>query len=188
MRTALNRNRSCFSLSNEEIIKLVDFIFTDYNLDRAIQCFLDRYPEQNRTLHSRKIEIIRCPYDWAYIVKVTFFFKNTNDPITTGFIIASKNEISEESLNPDFYIQSIASFFKPFINIVHEETIVEQFEVDVDFSVFILYYDRLFTFLDKDLNFWSKDLADIKYLPNKQIKDLLDGTIKIGFTLEDLSF
>jgi hypothetical protein len=179
-------SRDIFTLTNQEIIKLVDMILVNYNLDRIAHSLYQERPSLTRTLNYRKIEAIYGYYEFAYVVKITLGFEDLDRKITTGFVLSNEggprdNEIYEG----DFYIGSVFGFYQPFENIVHHNGTGKGFGIDFDYSHFIVYTKRLYQFFDETLKLWSGNLTPNKYQYNQQLLELGKANMQ-SFVIEEV--
>jgi hypothetical protein len=182
-------SRDVYSLSNEEIIKLVDFIFTDYNLDRIVHSLYIQERSLCSSLTYRKIEVVNSNYEWAYVIKVIFGFKGLDRKITTGFVLLNEGLPGDENLKEsDIDIQGIAAFYGPFENVVDAKALIESFGIDIDFSILTLYIKRLYTFLDQELRIWNNDLPEEMYLRRPGIEAILQIGNPDSFTVEEVLY
>lgn len=174
MPTGQPQCRDIFSLTIHELVKLVDFIFDDVNLDRLAYYLFAERGTLKRSFEYRKIEVYPSFYDWAYIVKVTYKYENLNREVTTGFLLSSEGAPGDELLyKRDVTIQSVKGFFKTMEGIIWEKDVADHFGIEIDFSVFRVYVNKLVDFLTNELHLWSNQLPEVKYEWNPLLKDLL---------------
>ena len=177
-------SRSVFDLTNKEIIKLVDFLVDQNNVDRIAHYFYNESNSLSRDLTYRKIEVKHACYDWAYTVIVTLQFTQLNRSIKTGFILLNncvENEIGES----DFQISSIDGFFRPIQPVMDID--YSTLNVDFDYSHYLVYTKKLFSFLDNDLKMWSDRLTSDKYELNPQLMGLYQKDGQRSFIVEELT-
>ena len=180
--------RDIFSLSNQEIIKLVDFLFNDTNLDRLAGYLYDERPSLTRTFNYRKIEACSSYYDWAYIVKVTYQFEGLDREVSTGFLIGMEGGPGDEQMyRRDIYIQSVAGFFKTMEGQIWEKGVADDFAIEVDFSVFQVYIRKLQDFLNDTLKVWNDQLAEEKYEWNPQLKEMFKDSPVRSFIVDEVT-
>ncbi|SDM84778.1 hypothetical protein [Pedobacter antarcticus] len=186
MKTTKYYCRDIFSLSNQEIVKLVDFIYNDINLDRMAEYLLEEQALVTRSYNYRKIEVCSSYYDWAYIVKVTYSFKGLSREVTTGFLLAMEGGPSDENLyDRDCYIQSVAGFYKPLEGLIWEKGVADDFGIEVDFSVCQNYIKKLHDFLNDTIKLWSDQLTSDKYEWNPQLKSMFGDNAVRNFIVEE---
>ena len=173
--------RDIFSLSNEEIVKLVDFIFDDVNLDRLAHYLYAERPSLSRKINYRKIEVQSAHYDWAFVVKVTYGFEELERKVTTGFLVSMEGGLGDDQLyQRDVYIQSVSGFYKTMEGIIWEKGIADDFNIDVDFSAFIFYIMKAYDFFKNTLKIWEGELDEAQYLLNPHLKNIIaDGRYTI---------
>jgi hypothetical protein len=189
METKKHYCRDIFSLSNQEIVKLVDFIFDDINLDRLAGYLYEERPSLTKNLRYRKIEVYSSFYDWAFIVKITYLFEELNREITTGFLIGMEGGPGDDQIyNRDIYIQSVTGFYKTMEGYIWEKGVADDFGIEVDFSVFQVYVRKFQRFLNDTLNLWSDKLSQDNYEWNPQLKDLFEENTKRSFIVEENQF
>jgi len=177
-------SRSIFDLTNKEIIKLVDFLVDQNNLDRIAHYFSTESNTLSRNIIYRKIEVQHAYYDWAYAVIVSLQLFELERPIKTGFVLfhdSVENEIAES----DFQITSIEGFFRPYQSILNVD--YAEYGIDFEYSNFLVYTKKLFRFLDNELKMWSDQLTSDKYELNPQLMGLYKKDGKDSFLVEELT-
>lgn len=181
--------RDIFSFSNQEIVNLVDFLFDDTNLDRLAGYLYEERPSTSRTFNYRKIEVCSSYYDWAYIVKVTYLFEGLERVVTTGFLIGMEGGPGDDQIySRDIYIQSVAGFFKTMEGQIWEKGVTDDFNIEVDFSVYLVYVGKLHTFLNNTLKAWNDQLTEDKYEWNPQLKNMFSANPVRSFIVEEINF
>jgi hypothetical protein len=179
-------SRDIFTLTNEEIVKLVDLVLVDYNLDRIVHSLYQERPSLNRTLVYRKIEAIYGYYEFAYVVKITLGFEDLDRKITTGFVLSNEGGPRDNEIyDGDFSIGSVMGFYRPFQDIVHQSGTGNGFGIDFDYSHLIVYTKRLYHFFNETLRFWSSTLSLDKYQYNQQLLDLGKANMQ-DFVIEEV--
>ncbi|SDH53687.1 hypothetical protein SAMN05421827_12836 [Pedobacter terrae] len=180
--------RDIFSFSNQEIVNLVDFLFDDTNLDRLAGYLYEERPSTSRTFNYRKIEVCSSYYDWAYIVKVTYLFEGLEREVTTGFLIGMEGGPGDDQIySRDIYIQSVAGFFKTMEGQIWEKGVTDDFNIEVDFSVYLVYVGKLHTFLNNSLKVWNDQLPEDKYEWNPQLKNMFSDSPVRSFIIEEIN-
>ncbi|MES2062559.1 MAG: hypothetical protein V4456_11605 [Bacteroidota bacterium] len=166
-------SRDIFTLTNEEIIKLVDMILVNYNLDRIAHSLYQERPSLSREINYRKIEAINGLYEFAYVIKVTLGFEDLGRKITTGFVLSNEGAPGDNEIyEGDFYIGSVLGFYQPFEHVVHLNGTGKGFGIDFDYSHLIVYTKRLYQFFNDTLRLWSSNLSPDKYQYNQHLLDL----------------
>lgn len=178
-----NYNREIYNLSNEEIIGLVDFLFSIHNLDRIAEYVYEERPDLTRNFTYRKIEVVFGLYEWSYIVRVTFGLEGLDRKITTGFYMQNNGEYED-----DFSIQSVAGFFRPLEGVVFQPGVGQSFGIDIDFGVFQISVKQLYDYLNDTLQMWSSELPPEKYRKNPQIQGMLAKGAADCFTIEEITY
>lgn len=179
-------SRDIFTLTNQEIIKLVDMILVNYNLDRIAHSLYQERPSLSRDINYRKIEVINGYYEFAYVVKIILGFEDLERKITTGFVLSNEGGPGDnERYEGDFYIGSVMGFYRPFENIVHRAGTGKGFGIDFDYSHLIVYTKRLYQFFDESLKLWSSNLPLEKYQYNQQLLDLGKADMQ-DFVIEEV--
>ena len=165
--------RDIFSLSDQEIVKLVDFILDNKNLDRLAGYFHDERPMITTKNTYRKIEVYSAFYDWAYIVKVTYVLEGLDREVTTGFILGMEGGPGDEHFySRDIYIQSVKGFFSSMEGQIWEKGVADSFEIEVDFSIYQIYLGKFHDFMNNTLKIRSDQLEESKYEWNPRLKDM----------------
>ncbi|MGQ7857102.1 hypothetical protein ACUN24_22925 [Pedobacter sp. WC2501] len=178
--------RDIFSFSNKEIIKLVDFLFDETNLDRLTGYLYEERPSITRKFSYRKIEVCSSYYDWAYIVKVTYLLEGLDREVTTGFLIWTEGGTSDEEIySRDVYIQSVVGFFKTMEGQIWEKGVADDFGIEVDFSVYQVYARKLYGFLNCTLKVLSNKLTNDTYQWNTQLKDMFKEGLMRSFIVDE---
>lgn len=180
-------SRNIFDLTNQEIIRLVDFLINQSNLDRIAHSLYTERKSLSRDIIYRKIEVKHAFYDWAYAVVVTLKFSELDKEIKTGFILANKGGgIRENELYElDFQISSIKGFFEPFQDVVLGK-VYDQYEIDFDYSHLLIHIKELYEFLDTDLRMWSAYLTVDKYANNPQLVNLYEKDQPDNYVVQEL--
>lgn len=180
-------SRNIFDLTNQEIIRLVDFFINQSNLDRIAHSLYSVRKSLSRDIIYRKIEVKHAFYDWAYAVVVTLKFSDLNKEVKTGFILANNGGgIRENELYElDFQISSIKGFFEPFQDVVLG-MVYNQYEIDFDYSHLLIPIKELYEFLDTDLRMWSAYLTVDKYANNPQLVSLYQKDKPDNYVLQEL--
>lgn len=179
--------RNIFSLSNQEIIALVDFIYDDVNLDRLAHCLYDERSLLTNSINYRKVEILSSYYEFAYAIKVSFGLTGLDRLVTSGFMLVMEGGPGDEKFyQRDIYISSIKDFYRPYEGIVWQKGIADDFDIELDYSIFTVYHNKLNKFLHNTLNLWSDHLPDDKYSLNPQLQNLYKKGGILTFVVEEV--
>jgi len=181
-------SRNIFDLTNQEIIRLVDFLINQSNLDRIVHSLYSERKSLTRDMIYRKIEVNHAFYDWAYAVIVTLKFSDLDKEVKTGFILANKGGgVSENELYElDFQISSIKGFFEPFQDVVLG-MVYDQYQIDFDYSHLLIYIKEFYEFLETDLQMWNTNLAEDRYASNPQLVGLYQEQQRETYFIQELT-
>lgn len=73
-------------------------------------------------------------------------------PIKTGFVLFH-DSVENEFAESDFQITSIEGSFRPYQSILNID--YSKYDIDFEYSNFLVYTKKLFRFLDSELKMWS---------------------------------
>lgn len=182
-------SRNIFDLTNQELIRLVDFFINSSNLDRIAHSLYSETQSTSRRIEYRKIEIQYAYYESAYAVVISLRFTGLDRDVKTGFMMYSQGDAGENDntrYELDFQIGSIKGFFEPFQDLVLRRGIHEEYGIEFDYSHLLVFTKELYTFLDTDLRMWSAYLAVDKYVSNPQLIGLYQQGQPESFVIEEV--
>jgi hypothetical protein len=136
-----NYIRDVYSLTNEEITGLVDFIFPDGGGNMEIVMY-NRMAM--KVVNYRKIEIVPSFDEASIYCKVTFGFSNDPKSIVTGFELLS---------NLDDYC------FNPLSKGKIKDAYLKKWGINFDFSLFNIEIRSLYKYLEDNLKMWGDEYA-----------------------------
>lgn len=179
--------RDIFSLSNQEIIALVNLVYDDANLDRLAHCLYAKRPSLTSTITYRKIEVLSSYYEFAYVVKVSFGLTSLDRIVTSGFMVCMEGSPGDETLyERDVCLGSVKDFYRPYEGIVWETGIADNFGIELDYSIFTVYHKKLNNFLSSTLKIWNGHLPYQMYSFNPQLKSLYEKHGMPSFIVEEV--
>ncbi|MES2062557.1 MAG: hypothetical protein V4456_11595 [Bacteroidota bacterium] len=142
-----NNIRDVYSLTNEEIIGLVDFIFPDGGGNMETVMYNRK---AMKVVIYRKIEIVPSFDEGSIFCRVTFGFSDESKSLVTGFELLS---------NLDDYC--FTSLSKAYIG----DAYFKKLGINFDFSAFNIEIRALYKHLEDNLKMWGDEFAYYEQFP-----------------------
>jgi hypothetical protein len=153
-----NYIRDVYSLTNEEIIGLVDFVFPNGGGNMEMVMYNRKAMKK---VNYRKIEIVPSLDDGSVFCRVTFGFSNEAKCLVTGFELLS---------NLDDYC------FNPLNKAYIGDAYFKKLGINFDFSAFNIEIRSLYKFLDNDLKMWGDEYPYYEQFPqNPQMMEVFNS-------------